>query len=322
MKLNKTLLCTILLIASLAISVVSIILVCVFGTNVKKISNGKSAYEIYRDTVDDGKIPMTEDEWLASLIGKNGVGIKDVYLNEDGLLVFVFTDNSESEGIKFPCLGIPPEQDCEHEWGSYQLAPPTCVKEGANLVYCEKCNEFYIEKISVDKNSHNIISEIFEPTCTEMGYTIYTCTDCGYKEKTEYKETLSHNFDSYVVNPTCEDDGYIVYTCANCGYTYTEEANEENKLFAKGHSGEDNPVIIISVNDGGNICEDGYKKEYVCRYCLKHVYKVEVVEGHGHTVIDGVVKVEPTDTTPGELYGYCPTCGKYVTVVIPMREKK
>ena len=151
MKLNKTLLCTILLIASLAISVVSIILVCIFGTNVKKISNGKSAYEIYRDTVDEGNIPMTEDEWLASLIGKNGVGIKDVYLNEDGLLVFVFTDDSESEGIKFPCLGIQPEQDCEHEWGSYQLAPPTCVKEGANLVYCEKCNEFYIEKISVDK---------------------------------------------------------------------------------------------------------------------------------------------------------------------------
>ena len=63
--------------------------------------NGKSAYELYLETVPEEETPMTVDEWLESLKGQNGdscaggVGILTAVINENGELVLTMTDGSE-----------------------------------------------------------------------------------------------------------------------------------------------------------------------------------------------------------------------------------
>ena len=56
--------------------------------------DGKSAYEIYLETVPEGETAMTEEEWLASLKGTDGVGIANISLTEKGELIIRLTDDS------------------------------------------------------------------------------------------------------------------------------------------------------------------------------------------------------------------------------------
>jgi hypothetical protein len=66
------------------------------------------------------------------------------------------------------------------------------------------------------------------PTCTEQGYTTYTCGYCEDEIVTDVVEALGHDFSIAVntVDPTCRHDiggaqqGYTTYECANgCGET-------------------------------------------------------------------------------------------------------
>ena len=63
------------------------------GSNGVNGNDGKSAYEIYVATVPEGETPMTETEWLESLKGQDGNGIKDI-LFIGGELVFILDDGT------------------------------------------------------------------------------------------------------------------------------------------------------------------------------------------------------------------------------------
>ena len=59
-------------------------------------ADGKSAYELYVESVPEGETPMTEVEWLASLKGTdgaNGIGIKNIYF-ADGEIIIVLDNNT------------------------------------------------------------------------------------------------------------------------------------------------------------------------------------------------------------------------------------
>ena len=111
------------------------------------------------------------------------------------------------------------------------------------------------------KHEHNFTSETFYPTCTENGYTKFSC-ECGYTyndyevdalghefsewtiinkatdESTGLQERICsvcdmkdtevipmlehvHNYTKNKVKPTCTTQGYTEYTC-KCGDTYTD----------------------------------------------------------------------------------------------------
>ncbi len=72
------------------------------------------------------------------------------------------------------------------------------------------------------------------PTCTEGGYTTYTCTICGEEYTGNETEALGHSYDDgAVIAATCTENGSVTYTCKECGESYTET------IAAPGHtSGE------------------------------------------------------------------------------------
>ena len=64
---------------------------------------------------------------------------------------------------------------------------------------------------------------IINPTCTEKGYTTYTCSICGESYQTDYTDALGHVVEEdsgITINPTCTEHGYTTYTCSTCGESY------------------------------------------------------------------------------------------------------
>ena len=50
---------------------------------------------------------------------------------------------------------------------------------------------------------------VTEPTCTEMGYTTYTCTRCGDTYKGDYTEAAGHQPGDWIIDkePTTDSEG-------------------------------------------------------------------------------------------------------------------
>ena len=79
-------------------------------------------------------------------------------------------------------------------------------------------------------HTHSYTSEVTAPTCTEPGYTTYTCT-CGDSYTDSETEALGHSYTAVVTEPTCTERGYTIHTCATCGDNYIDSETD-----ALGHS--------------------------------------------------------------------------------------
>lgn len=67
---------------------------------------------------------------------------------------------------------------------------------------------------------HSYEAAVTAPTCTEQGYTTYTCK-CGESYIADYVAALGHNFGEWVVitEPTTTEDGLEERSCTRCGHT-------------------------------------------------------------------------------------------------------
>ena len=102
----------------------------------------------------------------------------------------------------------------------------------------DSINLFYMEYIpdaaTPDKpeHSHSYKITVTDPTCTEAGYTTYTCS-CGDTYRADEVAASGHSYSAKVTDPTCTEAGYTTYTCS-CGDNYVGSITEP-----KGHSFKD-----------------------------------------------------------------------------------
>ena len=88
---------------------------------------------------------------------------------------------------------------------------------------------FYAKQVSAEDHVHNHISEVHAPTCTDAGYTSYTCA-CGNTYSVAGEAATGHSYEDVVTAPTCTVAGYTTHTCANCNDSYTD-----TEVAAAGH---------------------------------------------------------------------------------------
>ena len=95
---------------------------------------------------------------------------------------------------------------------------------------------FYAKGEAEGEHVHNHISKVVAPTCTEAGYTAYTCK-CGDTYSVAGEAATGHNHEATVVAPTCTEAGYTKHLCA-CGDSYnTDETAALGHSFAEGTCG-------------------------------------------------------------------------------------
>ena len=74
-------------------------------------------------------------------------------------------------------------------------------------------------------------TKVTAPTCTEKGYTTFTCELCGDSYNGSETAALGHSYKDVVTAPTCTEKGYTTHTCERCGDSY-----KDSETAALGHN--------------------------------------------------------------------------------------
>ncbi len=112
-----------------------------------------------------------------------------------------------------------------HTWDNGTVTTePTETTPGVRTFTCAVCSQTKTEVIPATGAHTFVFTKNVAPSCTEAGYDLYTCRDCGATEKRNVKPALGHKWDSGTVTaePTETDPGTMTYTCTVCGQTRTE----------------------------------------------------------------------------------------------------
>jgi hypothetical protein len=215
--------------------------------------------------------------------------------------------------------------------------PATCTSSGfSDGQHCARCDECTVLKTVIEAYGHKYDEGVVvEPTCTQIGYTLYTCTNCGETKKDDYTDkaahtvgtpatctdaavcavcgrsygsALGHDYELDEIIPgTCIAREKKVYKCANCGDTYTEEFDFGT------HEIDETTVVLIEAT-----CTQDGSVSWTCKHCGATVN--EVLAARGHDYENGICtrcgEPEPTDTpdtpdTPSQPSGSekCSKCG-------------
>lgn len=91
--------------------------------------------------------------------------------------------------------------------------PDTFNEKYEDVVFnCKSIN------VSLNNHQHSYTAVVTDPTCTEKGYTTYTCS-CGDTYIDDETAALGHSYGEYVSNndATYESDGTKTAVCSRCG---------------------------------------------------------------------------------------------------------
>jgi len=112
-----------------------------------------------------------------------------------------------------------------HTWDNGTVTTePTETTPGVRTFTCAVCSQTKTEVIPATGAHTFVFTKNIAPSCTEAGYDLYTCRDCGASEQRNVKPALGHKWDSGTVTtePTETGPGTMTYTCTVCGQTKTE----------------------------------------------------------------------------------------------------
>lgn len=113
------------------------------------------------------------------------------------------------------------------------VIPPTGHKNAAGETIVESCTDKVEDRVCVNKNCDdadkvigtdctNTVTTFVDATCSEYGYVLVVCLDCGEYTMTidDTKEPLTHKYTIFVetlIPATPTTKGQAVYACEHCG---------------------------------------------------------------------------------------------------------
>ena len=175
-----------------------------------------------------------------------------------------------------------------HSFGEWTVTKEaTCTENGVETRTCA-CGE--TEERAIAAHGHDALSVVVAPTCTEEGYTEYTCQVCGHIWRDNVVPATGHNYEAVVTAPTCTEPGYTTYTCSVCGDSYVAD-----EVPATGHTfGEWEVTTPATCTEEGvetRTCACGETEtRAIPAYCPTAVYTDVPVDAWYHEAVDYVVE--------------------------------
>ena len=169
-----------------------------------------------------------------------------------------------------------------HSYGSWKtVSEATCTQKGQEKRNCVRCDHY--ETRSVNAKGHSYVGNTVKPTCTEQGYTVYTCEVCDNSYKSSYVDALGHDW----LEATC----WAAKTCDRCGATDGKPAEH-----IEGMERVENRIEPIGCLEYGS-----YDVVVYCETCGVELRREQIV-----TLPKGHNWADATCTEPK----ICLTCGR------------
>jgi len=182
------------------------------------------------------------------------------------------------------------------------VTPATCTEDGYTTSTCSACGE-ELSSTVLPALGHTEVTDEQAATCTTDGYVKVTCSVCEEVISNTVIPALGHTEVTETEPATCTEDGYIKVTCSVC------EAVISNMVIpALGHT-------EVTDEQAATCTTDGYVK-VTCSVC-EAVISYSVLDALNHDWDEGVVTIEPTETSEGEMTFTCSRCGDTCTETIP-----
>lgn len=128
----------------------------------------------------------------------------------------------------------------------------TCTAEGyTGDTYCKDCNTLLHNGTTIPKVSHNYTSVVTESTCTEGGYTTYTCSECHESYRANETATKGHTpgtpVQENVSGPATFESDMTCDTVTRCTVCNAETSRTSTILVYRIASVEMvNPIIVYT----------------------------------------------------------------------------
>ena len=194
-----------------------------------------------------------------------------------------------------------------HVWGNGVVTTaPTETTPGVRTFTCTVCGDIREEAIPATGAHDYRFTKTVDPTCTDGGYDLYTCSGCGATERRNLTDAAGHKWDGGTVTtaPTETTPGVRTYTCTICGQTRTETIHA---------TGAHDYQFTKNV---APTCTDGGYDLYTCSGCGA-TERRNLTDAAGHKWDGGTVTTAPTETTPGVRTFTCSGCDQTRTEAIP-----
>lgn len=157
------------------------------------------------------------------------------------------------------------------------------------------CNLFPVEEPEPE-HVHSFVDTVVDPTCKAEGYTLHTCSECGYVMMNQFEpvNAKAHLYEIVeTVDATCTEKGYVREQCKYCKVEKVTELEPAHDF------GE---WITVREMD----CDvDGENHRY-CKNCAE--FEVEIIPAEHRAENEVATEVEGTCKTPGYTKVTCTKC--------------
>lgn len=182
-----------------------------------------------------------------------------------------------------------------HDFGEWETVKEATEDEaGLEKRSCKRCSEEETREIPRKEHEHVYTETVTAPTCTEKGYTTFTCK-CGDSYVGNYTDALGHEFGEWetVTEPTEDSMGLMKRQCIRCEETQTK------MIPALDHVHQYTDTVTAPT-----CTEKGYTT-HTCK--CGNSYVDTYTDALGHDYED--VVTEPTCTEKGSTTHTCKRCG-------------
>ena len=196
---------------------------------------------------------------------------------------------------------------CGHEH-QYQeeVVKPTCTEGGYTIFTCECGDTYNGNEVAAAGHKFTEWTVTKEATETEKGTKERSCTVCNEYEEVEIPvKEHEHDYKEKIVPATCKEDGYTEYTC-RCGDTY------QDNVVPAGHS-----EVVLEAK-AVTCTTDGLTEGKKCSACGEVLVAQEVILAEGHKFGDWEVVKESSITEEGVRERKCSACDEKETETLPV----
>ena len=164
-------------------------------------------------------------------------------------------------------------------------------------------------EIQEEAHSHKYDATTIASSCTEKGYTIYSCS-CGDSYIGNETAALGHTYTCQEVAPTIDTRGYTLHICDTCGHSYMD--NWTDVLPAESEPKHEHSYNTEQVSA---TCQ---AKGYTLHTCVcGDSFKDNYTDKELHTMVTAEIVYQTYESDGYHRLECCYGCGESETIILP-----